>query len=279
MAPLIRTRNLHLTYPDGTKALDGIDIELFEGEIIGLIGQNGSGKSTLSKCLNATLEPSKGTVEIDGTATTDEQNSGDIVEKVGYVFQNPDHQLFNRTVWDEIAYGPRNLDMEEEKVEERVREAAEVAGVHEQRFEEHPNLLTKGLRQRVAIASILSMKPDTIIVDEPTTGQDARQSLEIMNFLQQLQSEEDRTIIIVTHIIPIVQQYCDRVICLRNGKKLLEDEPKVVFNQPEELAKSAVQPSQIARLSHSLSGEFPDVETPYLTPDEAIEDFGSKYGR
>lgn len=271
METLIRTDDLHLTYPDGTEALSGIDVELYDSEIVGLIGQNGSGKSTLAKCLNATLTPTSGTVNVEGIDTSEE--TGKIVEKVGYVFQNPDHQLFNRSVWDEIAYGPRNLSMDETEIEERVRTAASVAGVHETLFEQHPNSLTKGLRQRVAIASVLAMKPNTIIVDEPTTGQDAKQSLEIMNFLRKLKEDEDRTIVIVTHIIPIVQQYCDRVVCLRDGQKLLEGSPSEVFDNPEKLATSAVRPSQIARFSHRLAERYPEIDTPYLTPTGAIEDF------
>lgn len=269
---LIQTEDLHLTYPDGTKALRGIDMSLYDAEIVGLIGQNGSGKSTLSKCLNATLEPTKGRVLVEGLDTREGSTASEIVKKVGYVFQNPDHQLFNRTVQDEIAYGPRNLDMPDEEIDARVNEAAEVAGVDEELFENHPNNLTKGLRQRVAIASVLALKPNTIIVDEPTTGQDAGQSLEIMNFLQKLCNEEDRTIVIVTHIIPIVQQYCDRVVCLRDGEILLEGGTKDVFDRPDELAKSAVRPSQIARFSHQLKQNYPGVNAPYLTPEEAISD-------
>lgn len=269
---LIRTEDLYLTYPDGTEAIRGIDMSLYDTEIVGLIGQNGSGKSTLSKCLNATLKPTEGRVLVDGIDTRKKANVKKVVKEVGYVFQNPDHQLFNRTVHDEIAYGPRNLDMPDEEIDARVNEAADVAGVDEKLFEKHPNNLTKGLRQRVAIASVLAMKPKTIIVDEPTTGQDARQSLEIMNFLRKLRNEEDRTIVIVTHIIPIVQRYCDRVICLQNGQLLLEGSPKEVFGKPEELAKSAVRPSQIARFSHELAKRYPDVDAPYLVPEEAVED-------
>lgn len=273
MEPLIRTDDLHLTYPDGTRALTGIDVELYDTEIVGFIGQNGSGKSTLSKCLNATLKPTKGTVEVEGIDTTEKGASKKVVSKVGYVFQNPDHQLFNRTVWDEIAYGPRNLDIDEEEIDARVHEAASVAGVREELFDLHPNSLTKGLRQRVAIASILAMKPKTIIVDEPTTGQDAKQSLDIMNFLRRLKEEEDRTIVIVTHIMPIVQQYCDRIVCLWNGEKLMEGTPKEVFGRPDELEKSAVRPSQIARFSHQLKERVPEADAPYLTADDAIADF------
>lgn len=278
MTELIRTEDLQLTYPDGTIALRGIDMALHDAEIVGLIGENGSGKSTLSKCLNATLKPTSGRVLVEGKDTRKKANVKEVVKQVGYVFQNPDHQLFNRTVWDEIAYGPRNMGMADEEIDARVGEAAEVAGVGEQLFERHPNKLTKGLRQRVAIASVLAMKPNTIIVDEPTTGQDARQSLEIMNFLRKLRVEEDRTVVIVTHIIPIVQRYCDRVLCLRDGGVLLEGSPKEVFGQPEVLAQSAVRPSQIARFSHELAERYSDIDAPYLVPEEAVDDLKIRLG-
>lgn len=278
MKHVVETNDLHLTYPDGTKALNGVNVAFDEAEIVGLIGQNGAGKSTLSKCLNATLTPTEGTVSVEGIDTREKRSSNKIVEKVGYVFQNPDHQLFNRSVWDEITYGPRNLGMHDEEVNARAQEAAAVAGVRDELFEEHPNSLTKGLRQRVAIASILAMKPSMIIVDEPTTGQDAKQSIEIMNFLRRLKEEDNRTIVIVTHIIPIVQQYCDRVICLKHGRELIEGTPREVFDQPDTLAESAVQASQITRFSYELDKVVPNIRRPYLTVDEAVWDVQSISG-
>ncbi|HBY98478.1 MAG TPA: energy-coupling factor ABC transporter ATP-binding protein, partial [Chloroflexi bacterium] len=200
----ILVENLTFTYPDGTIALRDIDLAVGGREFIAFIGQNGSGKTTLSKCLNGLLKPTAGRVVVDEIDTRQRGVVKQIVTRVGYVFQNPDHQLFNDSVFKEIAYGPRNIGLPESEVRARVEEAAAVAGLRPELFGTHPFFLPKGLRQRVAIASILALRPQTIIVDEPTTGQDMRQSIEIMNFLRQLWEDEEHTIIIVTHEMPIV---------------------------------------------------------------------------
>jgi energy-coupling factor transporter ATP-binding protein EcfA2 len=161
--------------------------------------------------------------------------------------------LFNNTIYKEIAYGPRNIGLSEKEVDERVREAANVCGVEESIFQEHPFFLTKGLRQRVSIASILAMRPRTIIVDEPTTGQDLQQSLEVMNFLRNLWEKEGHTIIIITHEMPIVAQFTQRVVALAKGKVLLDGTTRDVFAQPDLLAQTFVKPPQITRLAQALS--------------------------
>jgi energy-coupling factor transport system ATP-binding protein len=175
-----------------------------------------------------------------------------MVKRVGYVFQNPDHQLFNNNCWDEIAYGPRNIQLDEEEVKIRVAEAAQVVGLHESFFTEHPFFLSKGLRQRVAIASILALRPKVIIVDEPTTGQDYKQSIEIMRFLTQLNEKNDHTIIIITHDMPIVARYARRVVVMGLGSVIADGSPQEVFSQPEVLAKTYIEPPQITRLAQSV---------------------------
>jgi len=253
MKTLIQVEHLDFVYPDGTPALFDINLTVGEQEFMALIGQNGSGKTTLSKCLNGLLKPTKGSVTVEGIDTRSRGIIKQLVTKVGYVFQNPDHQLFNRSVWDEIAYGPRNLSWDTEAVEASVKEAARVAGVHSDLFETHPYFLTKGLRQRVAIASILAMRPDTIIVDEPTTGQDMPQSIEVMEFLKRLWREEGHTIIIITHEMRIVAQYAQRTVVLGQGRKLLDGPTREVFAQPEVLRQTYVEPPQITRLGQRLS--------------------------
>ena len=249
---LIEVSNLHFVYPDGTIALRGIDLDIYEQEFIALIGQNGSGKTTLAKCMNGLLRPTQGYVKIGELDTRTKGIVKRIVTKVGYVFQNPDHQLFNDSVFKEIAYGPRNIGLQEDEVQQRVREAARVAGVHEELFDEHPFFLTKGLRQRVAIASILAMRPTTIIVDEPTTGQDWRQSLDVMNFLRGLWEKEGHTVIIITHEMRIVAEYATRVVVLGQGQVLMDGTPKEVFARPDLLAQTFVKPPQITRLAQAL---------------------------
>lgn len=257
MNPLITVENLDFTYPDGTPALMGINLEIGEQEFIAFIGQNGSGKTTLSKCINGLFKPTAGKVIVEGLDTSRRGIIKQLVTKVGYVFQNPDHQLFNRSVKSEIAYGPRNINLPEDEVEQRVREAARVAGVSEDLFETHPYFLPKGLRQRVAIASILALKPRTIIVDEPTTGQDMQQSLEVMNFLRRLWKEEGHTIIIITHEMRIVADYAERTVVLGQGQILLDAPTRQVFAQPEILQQTYVEPPQITRLAQRVSLEEP----------------------
>jgi energy-coupling factor transport system ATP-binding protein len=190
---------------------------------------------------------------------------------VGYVFQNPDHQLFNNNCWDEIAYGPRNIQLSEEEVKTRVAEAAKVVGLPEMYFEEHPFFLSKGLRQRVAIASILALRPQVIIVDEPTTGQDARQSFEIMDFLKDLNENHDHAIVIITHDMPIVAQYARRVIVMGEGKILMDGPTAEVFAQPEVLKRTFLEPPQITQLAQRAQelGFRPGT----LTVEEMAEQF------
>lgn len=250
--PTILVENLTFAYPDGTVALRDIDLTIGGREFIAFIGQNGSGKTTLSKCLNGLLKPTAGRVVVDEIDTRQRGVVKQIVTKVGYVFQNPDHQLFNDSVFKEIAYGPRNIGLPESEVRARVEEAAAVAGVRPELFGTHPFFLPKGLRQRVAIASILALRPQTIIVDEPTTGQDMRQSIEIMNFLRRLWEDEEHTIIIVTHEMPIVAEYAERVVVLGQGRVLLDGPTREVFAQPERLAETFVHPPQITRAAQRL---------------------------
>ena len=268
---LIEVSNLIFEYPDGTQALRKIDLDIFENQFIALIGQNGSGKTTLAKSLNGLLRPTEGNVIIDGLDTREKGTTKKIVTKVGYVFQNPDHQLFNNTVHKEIAYGPRNIGLSHDEVEERVEEAASVCGIEKVLFTEHPFFLTKGLRQRVAIASIMAMRPKTIIVDEPTTGQDFRQSIEVMNFLRDLWQNQGHTIIIITHEMNIVASYAQRCVVLAKGQVLMDDTTRTVFSQPDVLAQAFVKPPQITRLGQGLK-EF-NLPQDALSVDELHQAF------
>jgi len=248
----IKVNQLVYHYPDGTPALNGIDLEIHDGEFMAFIGQNGSGKTTLSKCLNGLFKPTEGDVIVDGL-NSKKTSIVQMVKRVGYVFQNPDHQLFNNNCWDEIAYGPRNIELDEEEVKIRVDEAAQVVDLHEDYFTEHPFFLSKGMRQRVAIASILALRPKVIIVDEPTTGQDFKQSIEIMNFLTKLNRENGHTIIIITHDMPIVAKYAERVVVLGLGKIIADGTPQEVYSQPEVLAETYIEPPQITQLAQKVS--------------------------
>jgi energy-coupling factor transport system ATP-binding protein len=251
--PFIQVSGVEYAYPDGTKALSGIDLEIGQGDFVAFIGQNGSGKTTLSKCLNGLYKPTAGKILVDGLDTRSTRIV-EMVKRVGYVFQNPDHQLFNATCWSEIAYGPRNIGLNEEEVRVRVAEAASVVGLPEEEFEQHPFFLTKGMRQRVAIAAILALRPRAIIVDEPTTGQDLKQSVEIMDFLQGLQKQQDEhIIIIVTHDMPIVARYAKRVVAMGRGRILADGPTSDVFANVEALAQTFVEPPQITQLAQRVT--------------------------
>ena len=269
-APYIQVENLAYRYPDGTVALRGIDLSINDGDFMALIGQNGSGKTTLSKCLNGLLKPTQGRVIVDGldTRTT---SITQMAKRVGYVFQNPDHQLFNNNVWDEIAYGPRNIQLPEEQVRAQVEEAIRVVGLEERYLEQHPFFLTKGLRQRVAIGSILALRPKVIIVDEPTTGQDVKQSLEIMDFLESLHQEQGHIIIIITHDMPIVAQYTKRTLVLGMGEVLADGPTREVFAQSDVLAKTFVEPPQITQLAQGCADLGFDAGT--MTVEEMVARF------
>ncbi|RLG48789.1 MAG: ABC transporter ATP-binding protein [Thermoproteota archaeon] len=263
----VRVESIRYVYPDGTVGLEEASLTIEEGEFLAFIGQNGSGKTTLAKNIAGLLKPTEGRVLVYGQDTREVPMSK-MATLVGYIFQNPDHQLFNQTVYDEIAYGPRNLKLPEDEVEERVREAMEIVGLPESFREGHPFFLTRGLRQRVAIASILAMRPRVIIVDEPTTGQDFRQSIDIMDFLLKLNREHGHTIVIITHDMPIVAKYAQRTVVMAWGRILLDGPTRWVFSQVEVLAEAHIKPPQVTRLAQRLAdlGVPPDV----LTVEEMV---------
>ena len=271
----IQVNNLTYEYPDGTRALEDINLTISRREFIALIGQNGSGKTTLSKCLNGLYKPTSGNVIVD---SLNSKNCAivQMVRRVGYVFQNPDHQLFNNNCWDEIAYGPRNIQLSKVEVEERVEEAIQVVGLPKYAVKEHPFFLSKGLRQRVAIASILALRPQVIIVDEPTTGQDARQSLEIMDFLQTLNQEHGHTIIIITHDMPIVGKYANRVIVMGQGLIMADGPTSQVFTQSQVLKKTFLAPPQLTQLAQSVQDLGFDPGT--LNLDDMVTQFQKLMG-
>jgi energy-coupling factor transport system ATP-binding protein len=267
-APYIHVEDLIYRYPDGTLALDGINLAIQEGDLMALIGQNGSGKTTLSKCLNGLFKPTEGQITVDGLDTR-HTSITQMAKRVGYVFQNPDHQLFNSSVWDEVAYGPRNIQLPKDEVRERVEEALEVVRMPEQHYQEHPFFLTKGLRQRVAIASILALRPRAIIVDEPTTGQDIRQSREIMEFLVRLHEEQGHIIIIITHDMPIVASYTRRVVAMGGGKIVADGPTAEVFGNPEALKQTFVEPPTITQLAQNFTSA--GLRPGTLTVEEMLE--------
>lgn len=249
--PLIELKDLWHTYPDGTVALKGVNLTVpKKGPIIALLGQNGSGKTTLAKHLNGILKPTKGEVIVDRLNTLSASRK-ELVQRVGYVFQNPDHQIANNTVVKEVSYGLENLGLSEEEINQRVKDVLEFLDIT-QYANEQPFLLPKGIRQRTVIASILAMRPSVIVVDEPTTGQDAVNSRVIMDMLKGLHAQGYQ-IILITHNMNIAAEYCGRTIVMSEGQILADGPTRSVFSQTDILKRAYLQPPPVCRASQELS--------------------------
>ncbi|HOP74129.1 MAG TPA: ABC transporter ATP-binding protein [Bacillota bacterium] len=239
---MIQVEELTFAYPNGLPVLENLSFEIKSGEFVALIGQNGAGKTTLLKQFNGLLKPTRGMVRIDGMDTR-KSTTGLLAQKVGFLFQNPDHQIFLPTVAQEIGFGPANLGCSREEIDKRVREAAVQVGL-EPYLNDNPLFLSKGQRQRVAFASLLSMRPQVMVLDEPTTGQDYREGIEIMEMVKALH-RQGHTIIFVTHDMELVARYAERVIVLSQGRILMDDTCRRVFYQPDVLRRTNLFPSQI----------------------------------
>ncbi|MFA7288518.1 MAG: energy-coupling factor transporter ATPase [Melioribacteraceae bacterium] len=212
---MIEARNLSFEYENGRKALKDINLKIFEKEFVSLIGKNGAGKTTFSKQINGLLKPKSGTILINGVDIKN-NSTAELSKEIGYVFQNPDHQIFSATVYDEVEYGLKNLKLTEDEREERVKNALEFVGLSNQN-KRHPFTLGKGERQKLAVASILAMKPKILVIDEPTTGQDWDGTKRMMELMKKLNSE-GTTLITITHNLKLALEYSDRIIKFSDGK-------------------------------------------------------------
>jgi len=255
--PIVETKDLWHIYGMGTDreiaALKGIDLVIYPNDFVAFIGQNGSGKTTLAKHFNGLLKPSKGSVLVSGRDTKTASVS-ELSGAVGYCFQNPDHQIFNTTVYDEIAYGPRNLKLSKDQLHDRILEALRAVGL--EGYEKlNPLFLGKGERQKVAVASILAMHPKLLIVDEPTTGMDWRTLTTMMNLIKNL-NESGMAVVFITHNMEIVAEYAKRVIVLFDGRVVLDGPTSQVFSQTDLLMKALITPPQITQLAQMLKSYF-----------------------
>lgn len=265
--PLISVRDLEFTYPTGAVALKGVNLDLYENEFVAILGQNGSGKTTLVKHFNGLLKPTEGEVIVAGKNTL-VTPTYELIEDVGYVFQNPDQQLFSKRVYDELAFGLQNAGFSKEKVKDRIEEVAAKMNI-EDLIEERPYSLSKGDRQRVVISCILALNPRVIIVDEPTTGQDPQKRREIMDLMKDLH-RQGKTIVVITHDMSLAAEYAERCVIMSDGKIILDGGPKDIFVQTEKLSTTHLSPPSITQLFLRLSEEF-DVPRDILTTDEAVE--------
>lgn len=245
----IEIKELHHMYPSGVKALDGISLTIETGGQVAIVGQNGAGKTTLVKHLNGLLQPTSGSVLI-GEWDTKKIQVAKLASRVGYVFQNPDEQLFTRTVYQEVSFGPKNLGYEEDRVEALVEDALVLTELVEQK-ETNPYDLSATWRKMVALASIIAMDTPIVIFDEPTTGQDAANIARMAQAIATLR-ERGKTIITITHDIDFCAENFDRVVALSRGKVLLDGPANEVLGQKETLAETYVDPPQLTRLGLRL---------------------------
>jgi energy-coupling factor transporter ATP-binding protein EcfA2 len=260
---MVDVRDLTHVYPDGTEALSGLSVRVRRGEFVAVLGQNGSGKTTLVKHLNGLLRPTAGTVSVAGL---DPRSAGinKMAETVGFIFQNPDSQICKLKVADELAFGPQNVGLSQVDVKERVREAAEQLEIGHL-LERNPFFLSKGEKQRVAVASVMAMRPEILVLDEPTTGQDFKRAREIMDLAVGLH-ERGQTVLVITHDMNLAAQYCDRVIVMSAGEIILDAPTRTAFLDRDVLRRSSLKPPQVTELGRALGYEHA-----WLTVDEAIE--------
>lgn len=236
----IKVSALRHVYSAGTPfekvAIDDINIEIPHGQFVGLIGHTGSGKSTFIQHLNALLKPSSGTVMVDGEdINADKMTAKNVRHKVGLVFQYPEYQLFEETVYADIAFGPKNMGLNEAEIDERVREAAHFVGVPDEQFEKSPLELSGGQKRRVAIAGVIAMRPGVLILDEPTAGLDPAGCEQILRNICDYRTQTGSTVIIVSHSMDDVARLTDRLVVFNHGAIRFDGTPEEVFSQPEEL--------------------------------------------
>ena len=236
----IKVSALRHVYSVGTPfekvAIDDINIEIPHGQFVGLIGHTGSGKSTFIQQLNALLKPTSGTVMVDGEdINADKISAKNVRHKVGLVFQYPEYQLFEETVYADIAFGPKNMGLSATEIDERVREAAHFVGVTDEQFEKSPLELSGGQKRRVAIAGVIAMRPGVLILDEPTAGLDPAGCEQILRNICDYHTQTGSTVIIVSHSMDDVARLADRLVVFNHGAIRFDGTPEEVFSQPEEL--------------------------------------------
>jgi len=273
MSEIIRVEDVWFRYEGADFwALKGVSLTIKRGELLAIIGQNGGGKTTLAKNLNGLLKPTKGRVLVDGLDTKTIPTH-EIVKRVGYVFQNPSHQIFESTVWKEVAYGPINLGLSPEEVKQRVEWALSEVGL--QGYEQYnPYDLDYGKMKLLTVASVLAMKPQVLILDEPTTGQDHAGRHLLSNLSRRL-NREGFTVVIITHDMRFVAETVNRVVLVSNGEILMDGSTREVLNAFDVLKKAAIKPPQIVQLASELRKKGIDINA--LTIEEALQEILKHY--
>ena len=278
----IKLENVNFTYSPTTAyeihALKNINLEIRDGEFIGLIGHTGSGKSTLVQHLNGLMKATSGTIYYNGENIYAEGYSmKDLRSKVGLVFQYPEHQLFEVDVLADVCFGPKNQGLSKEEAEERAKRALSMVGLREKYYKQSPFELSGGQKRRVAIAGVLAMEPDVLILDEPTAGLDPKGRDEILEQIKKLHEENHITIILVSHSMEDVAKYVGRIIVMNQGEAMFDGTPKEVFSHYKELEQVGLAAPQVTYIMNVLAEKGFGVSTDATTIEEATEEIFRVY--
>ena len=271
---IIKTENLTYVYGEGTPfrkiAVDNVNLDIDEGEIVGIIGHTGSGKSTLIQHFNGLLKPTSGKVFIDGEELfKDKSRLKEIRFKVGLVFQYPEHQLFEETVYKDIAFGPKNMGLDDCEIDRRVRETARLVGLKEELLEKSPFELSGGQKRRVAIAGVMAMEPKVLILDEPTAGLDPRGRDRILGLIKEYHAEKGTTVLLVSHSMEDVAKTVSKILVMNDAKVFMYSDRSSVFAKAEELTAMGLTVPQVTKVFDRLKNMGVDFEDEVFSVDYA----------
>ena len=273
MEEIIRVENLTHTYSAGTpferSAVQDMSLCVYRGELLGLIGHTGSGKSTLIQHLNGLLKPTAGRILLEGKDIWAEPKKiRDVRFRVGLVFQYPEYQLFEETVYQDIAFGPTNMGLKGEELDRRIRDAARFAGLDESLLQKSPFELSGGQKRRVAIAGVIAMEPEVLVLDEPSAGLDPRGREELLTHISAYHRERGNTVVLVSHSMEEIARYADRIVVLARGKTLMDGTPREVFSRGSELMKAGLDVPQTTRIAMELRRRGLAVDPAVYTVEE-----------
>ncbi len=275
--PILRTESLSLVYGKGTpfekQAVKNVSIEINRGEVIGVIGHTGSGKSTLMQMLNGLIKPTSGKVFLDGKDIhTDKKSLRNVRFRVGLVFQYPENQLFEETVRRDIAFGPHNMGLPEEAIEKRVKSAAAFAGLKPELLDRSPFDLSGGEKRRAAIAGVIAMDPEVLILDEPTAGLDPMGREDLLSQIDAYHKSRNNTVLLVSHSMEDIAGIADRVLVMNHGECVMLDTTQNVFSKAAELEKIGLRIPQITKITSELRAKGVPLSEGILTVSEAFEE-------
>jgi len=263
-----------------TVAIKDVSLKIEDNEFLGIIGHTGSGKSTLIQHMNGLLTPTSGTIYFNGKDTSEKDfPRKELRSRVGMVFQYPEHQLFEPTVFEDICFGPKNLGLSKEEIDDRVYEALRLVGFPEDLISASPFDLSGGQKRRAAIAGVLAMKPDILILDEPTAGLDPKGRDDILDMIKDMHDKTGNTVVLVSHSMEDIARLVDRIIVMNEGQVQFDDTPKEVYKNYKELEKMGLRAPQITYLMNDLRSFGFDVSTDATTVEEAKKEILSLYGK